>query len=108
MLKNIKIADKFYPSDIIYHLDINKQRHYQWEISNKKNVSVYQEIDKESYGMFGDLCIYVSVDICLYIYIYIYIWTRNQCVYVLHNNSKTKNVCLTNFRILLILSHVCE
>ena len=27
----------------------------------------------------------------IYIYIYIYIWTRNQCVYVLHNNSKTKN-----------------
>ena len=25
------------------------------------------------------------------LYIYIYIWTRNQCVYVLHNNSKTKN-----------------
>ena len=33
------------------------------------------------------LYIYVYI----YIYIYIYIWTRNQCVYVLHNNSKTKN-----------------
>ena len=27
----------------------------------------------------------------IYIYIYIYIGTRNQCVYVLHNNRKTKN-----------------
>ena len=26
-----------------------------------------------------------------WLHIYIYIWTRNQCVYVLQNNSKTKN-----------------
>ena len=34
----------------------------------------------------------------------------NQCVYMLHNdkkNKKCKVVYLTNFRILLILSHVC-
>ena len=32
-----------------------------------------------------------------------------MCVYVLHNNKKTKKVCLTNFYyILLILNLVCE
>ena len=34
--------------------------------------------------------VYIYIYI-IYIYIYIYIWTRNQCVHVLHNNSKTKN-----------------
>ena len=34
---------------------------------------------------------------------------RNQCVYLLHSDKNKKHkVCLTNFRILLILSHVCE
>ena len=36
-----------------------------------------------------------------YIYIYIYIYINNS-------KNKKHNVFLTNFRILLILSHVCE
>ena len=38
------------------------------------------------------------------IYIYIYV-----CVCVLHSDEKKNDkICLTNFRILLILSHSCE
>ena len=35
--------------------------------------------------------IYIYIYLSIYLSIYIYIWTRNQCVYVLHNKSKTKN-----------------
>ena len=54
MLKNIKLTAKFSPNDKIYQPDINKERYYQWEFSNKKSFGVYQKIDEESYGMFGD------------------------------------------------------
>ena len=50
--------------------------------------------------------------VCMYIYIYLYIYIYKQetsvsmCCVVKIN--KKHNVCLTNFCILLILSHVCE
>ena len=33
-------------------------------------------------------------------------YTRNQCAYVLHRDRKTHKVCLSSFRILLMLHYV--
>ena len=51
-------------------------------------------------------------DIYIYIYIYIYIliYEQETSVYMCYTVIKIKKhkVCLTNFWILLILSHVCD
>ena len=39
----------------------------------------------------------------IYIYIYIYIYK-----YKINKNIKNIYICLTNFRILIVLNHVCE
>ena len=56
------------------------------------------------------ICMYIYMYTYIYYiyYIYIYICTRNQCVYVLRSKNKGNVQPLTNFRILLILNHVCE
>ena len=48
----------------------------------------------------------------MYIYIYVYIYEQETsvsvCMCCVVKINKKNNVCLTNFRILLILSHICE
>ena len=51
------------------------------------------------------LYIYIYIYMCVYIYIYEQETSVCMCCVVKINR---KHVCLTHFRILLILSHVCE
>ena len=51
--------------------------------------------------------IYIYIYICVCVYIYIYEQETSVCMCCVVKINR-KHVCLTHFRILLILSHVCE